>query len=346
MTDETTRTVRGMPAWLRGLVMAAWNLVQIGIVFYGLGTISFLLARIVIGERWRAVAYANNFIPWMAWGALGLAAISLLARRRWLLIGLQAPIIASFLIIYGGLLLPRSDEVQAAGPTFSAATYNIISRASDPERVIEVIAAMDADIVGLQEVGPEHAEKIGAAFANEYPYQVWYPRLPVHGVGLLSRYPVREEEMFRTLRDSMLHLRAVVEIEGVPTTVFVVHPSPPRHVASPLTYNDQRRNIEIRILRERYFGVVSGPMLALGDFNMSDQSDSHHALRPLLTDSFREAGQGMGFTFPAKGTRLPPLIRIDYVWHSDHFVAHDARSWDDSGTSDHLPVRATLSLAP
>ena len=78
--------------------------------------------------------------------------------------------------------------------------------------------------------------------------------------------------MFRTLRDSMLHLRAVVEIEGA-TTVFGCTRRR-RATASPLTYNDQRRNIEIRILRERYFGAVSGPMLALGDFNMSDQSDS------------------------------------------------------------------------
>jgi endonuclease/exonuclease/phosphatase family metal-dependent hydrolase len=67
-----------------------------------------------------------------------------------------------------------------------------------------------------------------------------------------------------------------------------------------------------------------------------------------LHDAFREAGSGMGFTFPAsiRSTirSLPPLLRIDYVWYSDQFSIRRVSVAGDSGTSDHHPVVARLVL--
>ena len=77
---------------------------------------------------------------------------------------------------------------------------------------------------------------------------------------------------------------------------------------------------------------------------LSDQSDAYRVFDALLADAFREAGRGMGFTFPANAELVPPGIRIDYVWYSDEFVARDAYVADDSGPSDHLAVVAELAL--
>lgn len=139
----------------------------------------------------------------------------------------------------------------------------------------------------------------------------------------------------------------MLDINGTDVVVYVAHPTPPRNFFSPLTYSDERRGNQINDLRDQ-LRQESDPVLVLCDCNMTDQSDDYRAMNDLLDDSFREAGTRMGFTFPATfrsyGRFLPYLVRIDYIWHSDQFVALDARVADNSGTSDHRPVIAELSL--
>jgi vancomycin resistance protein VanJ len=326
-----------------------WKLILAASLVYGLAVSGYLLARVVIGERWNWIAFANNFVPWWALGNAILIVIVLFSRERWLLVACQLPGIVAFVILYGDLLMPRDQAVEASsGTPLSAATYNIISLTSDPQRVRAEIAALDADIVGLEELGPVHAQVFAADLAQAYPYQVTYPNPQVAGVGLLSRYPIIEENMFRPLPDSMYCLRAVVDVDGAPVTVYVVHPRPPQWARSPFTYDDDLRNAEIAVLVDDYLAHESGPLIVVGDFNMTDQSDAYHQMNDRLHDAFREAGRGMGFTFPASirsTIRLfPPLLRIDYVWHSDQFTVRAVAVAGDSGTSDHHPVVARLVL--
>jgi vancomycin resistance protein VanJ len=333
------------PAILRVI----WKLALAASLLYGSAITGYLLARIAVGERWNWIAYANNFIPWWALGNTILIVIALFSERRGLLIACQLPGIIAFLVLYGRLLLPRHTPAQAtAGPPVTFATYNILSVASDPSRIQAAITALDAGVIGLVEVGPVHAQVFAASLAEAYPYQVMVPGLPVSGVGLLSRCPIVHHEMFQPRPDSMFYLRAVIDLDGVPVTVYVVHPPPPRNVISPFTYDDDERTAEIKLLHDDYLAHETGPLIVLGDFNMTDQSDSYRQMDDLLHDTFREAGRGMGFTFPASihaSIRLlPPLLRIDYVWHSDHFGGYNAYVAQDGGTSDHQPVVARLVL--
>jgi vancomycin resistance protein VanJ len=346
MTADTTPS--RIPASLRAL----WLLIQAGILLYGLGAMGYLLARFAVGERWPWVALANNFVPWWALGGLVAAGVGLLARRRWLLVTVQVPILIAFLVWYGPLLLPKDSVAQAGNGThLTVATFNTLSFYSDPEQVRDVIADLDADVIGLQEVGPEHTALFERDLADQYPYQALYPELPVSGVALLSRYPILEEEVFRPLKwQSMMHLRAVLDVDGTRVTFYVAHPSPPYHVASPLHYDSWRRDTEIDILRQDYLVHERGPLLVVGDFNMTDQSNPYRDMDALLDDTFREVGWGLGFTFPDPSrfnlSVTPLLIRIDYVWHDEHFTALDVSVGESSGGSDHRPVVAELVLKP
>jgi vancomycin resistance protein VanJ len=331
------------------IVRVIWKLVLAASLVYGLVVSGYLLARVVVGERWNWIAFANNFVPWWALGNAVLIVIVLFSRERWLLVACQLPGIVAFVILYGALLLPPDRPAEATnGTPLTAATYNILSITSDPQRVRDQITALDADIIGLEEVGPDHAQIFAADLAQAYPYQAMYPNPQVAGIGLLSRYPIIEEKMFRPLPDSMYHLRAVVEIDGVAVTVYVAHPRPPQQAMSPLIYDDNARNAEIAALIHDYLAHESGPLIVLGDFNMTDQSDAYRQMDGVLTDSFREAGRGMGFTFPASirsTIRLfPPLLRIDYIWHNDQLSVRAISVAGDSGTSDHYPVVARLVL--
>jgi endonuclease/exonuclease/phosphatase family metal-dependent hydrolase len=72
-------------------------------------------------------------------------------------------------------------------------------------------------------------------------------------------------------------------------------------------------------------------------------------MRERFADAFREAGWGLGITWPnGYGnflTRLlPPMIRIDYVFYDpDVFNSAQAHVIPNSGGSDHFPVVATLT---
>ena len=62
----------------------------------------------------------------------------------------------------------------------------------------------------------------------------------------------------------------------------------------------------------------------------------------MLNDSFRETGWGFGHTLHPAFSPVP-LQRVDYVWHSDEFVATQAFVGQRGG-SDHLPFVAKLAL--
>jgi endonuclease/exonuclease/phosphatase family metal-dependent hydrolase len=92
------------------------------------------------------------------------------------------------------------------------------------------------------------------------------------------------------------------------------------------------------------------PVIAAGDFNLTDQNAGYGLVAEQLNDAHRRAGWGWGHTWQAfrseyAGLPLPSrLLRLDYVWYSDHWQVTDAWVGDWDGQSDHLPVFAILIL--
>ncbi len=337
--------MHSLARWLRDAIRYGWFLVQVAIVLYGLAMFVYLVARVTVGENWNLIAFANAFLPWLAWCSMGLALLALLSRYRGLLIAVQMPIIFTFLILYSDVLLPRNDPEPVAGPVFTAATYNILSHQSNPDYIIHEIGRMDVDILGLQEVGEGHAAQMEDMLALMYPYRVLEPRdPPVDGIGLLSRYPVLDVTLFKPMPSSSLHLRAVLDIEGTPVTIFVSHAEPAASRYAPLLYDDSRRDSELEILRTDFLETELNPVVLLCDCNMTDQSDAYRALDRVMDEAFRRMGRGMGFTYPDHTDWAPPLMRLDHIWYSDQLVARDATTWQRTGTSLHRPVWATLAL--
>ena len=93
------------------------------------------------------------------------------------------------------------------------------------------------------------------------------------------------------------------------------------------------------------------PVILAGDFNTSEFSDAYRCMAQRLRDSYREVGRGTGHTWPAQQTKhiqsrwlelLAPVTRIDYVFHSHHWDAVEARVLKMDTGSDHRPIVATL----
>ena len=102
-----------------------------------------------------------------------------------------------------------------------------------------------------------------------------------------------------------------------------------------------RRAAEVTRIQEKIAGLDE-PILLMCDCNLTDTSEAYARLDTVLDDSFREIGWGFGHTFYPP-VAPSPIQRIDYVWHSDDFVAVKAFVGQDGG-SDHLPIVAILGL--
>jgi endonuclease/exonuclease/phosphatase family metal-dependent hydrolase len=108
-----------------------------------------------------------------------------------------------------------------------------------------------------------------------------------------------------------------------------------------------------------YARGLDRPCVVLGDFNSTPLNEAYAILRRGLRDVWRDAGRGLGHTFPgsawssARGDGLPRplrrfiphwLLRIDHVFVTAHWRAVSARVSPLHGGSDHRPVFADLAL--
>jgi endonuclease/exonuclease/phosphatase family metal-dependent hydrolase len=100
--------------------------------------------------------------------------------------------------------------------------------------------------------------------------------------------------------------------------------------------------------RRRLLEHVDGarlPLVVLGDLNTAERQPYYRSLRRRLGDAHREAGWGLGWTFPSVpiGPALVPLVRIDHVLHSSEWRAVAEHTGFTPG-SDHRHVVADLVL--
>lgn len=270
----------------------------------------------------------------------------LLRHRRLSLLLLLA--VAAWLILYAPLLLPRFDPAAPGGTETTILTFNIQAPTEALESISSIIEDADADMVGIQELSAEAAAHFEQTLQDRYPYMALYPQDNPHvGQGVLSRYPIAAENYWRNeqLDATLGHLRVELDINGTSVALYNTHPVPPFSFEQGRNLRPHSRELGEVLDRAEAETI---PTLIVGDFNMTDQFGEYYRITENFTDTYLEAGGGsLGFTFP-NGQRLPfpRLIRLDYIFHSAGFEGLEARVWERSGSSDHLPVFARLVLYP
>ncbi len=320
----------------------------ITVIGYTLGLLAWFVLWLLVGDRLWWLALLNTaalalFLP------LPLLAVVVLMRHRWRLLMVLSLPVWLFAYLYGLRFLPHTrPTISAAAPRLTAMTFNILYRNHDTQAVTTAIAAVQPDLLGLQEVTPAHARWFAETFAADYPYMVFRVDEPEAGVALLSRYPIMQVTRF-ALPPRNLALHAVVDVAGTPLHVLVVHLSPNRalrtlspDIAPVAREYYQLKATEVQLvlaeLRE-----VQGPHLVLCDCNLTETSAAYAQLAAVVQDSFQEAGWGLGLT--SQGPGLPLRVqRIDYIWHSPDLVIETAYVGPAAG-SDHRSVVAHLRLS-
>jgi vancomycin resistance protein VanJ len=323
---------------------------------YGLNLTLFLVLRILVGERWGLIGVFNSVAHLMLIPSLFLLPLCLLLRRRRLALT-QLPAVLAFALSYGMMFLPRSAAVVPDMTAISIVTYNLHGDEELYEPMADLIRAVDADVVAVQELSVIAADHFAEALADLYPHQALHPGDDsTRGQGILSRFQVSNDEYWRTPEYdefSLGHQRVVLDVNGIPVTLYNTHPVHPAMTGT--LFDPVPRAHEIGVILERA-AQDTGALVIVGDFNMTDQSEDYARVLESYSDTYRDIGWGMGFTFPdfsnsralprflSRTSSFPPFVRLDYVFHNEAVIALEAQVWPTSGGSDHRPLFARLAL--
>ncbi len=235
------------------------------------------------------------------------------------------------------------------------ATYNVhkcrgIDRRTDPERVADVIAGLDADLIAVQEIldvrngVPAYAQatRIAAALPK-YEWRFGENRTlhgGAYGNMTLSRLPLTVSENYDITwrqRERRGCLRTDVALEnGCVLHLFNVHLG---------TGFVERRHQGRRLLTDAVLkrADLRGPRVVVGDFN-----EWTRGLATRLMGQEFEAVEPRAFlryarTYPG----VLPILHLDHFYYDKHLALQDFRlhrSRRALVASDHLPLVAEFSL--
>lgn len=323
--------------------------------------IAYLLLRVTVGDGLWWLSLLNAFAHLLFLPLIVLLPLALLFHRR-------SALRLTPLLLVGGLWFAPYYLTGAPGQPTQAAlhvlTFNVWGDNTQLDAVEAWIRASNADVVLLQEIPVIYSENGLPDLLDLYPYQfVQSLEMRFWGNAVLSRIPFQESEYFDLELDGTpSHQRVVFDWQGQSIALYNIHLLMPigeqAHLSLPidnpffnmaLSYDDGARNAQVDELLT-HIEQEPHPYIIAGDFNTSDQSVVYQKLAALGNDAFREVGTGFGgsWPMPAAGElpiSIPPIIRIDYIWHNDAFQSIDAWQSPELG-SDHLGLQATLSLLP
>lgn len=230
-------------------------------------------------------------------------------------------------------------------------TYNIhrcrgLDGRSRPERIAAVLAAIDADIVALQEVvgaspvSPGQAQQIGAALGMGWVMApTRHVRNALYGNVVLSRFPVihhQQHDLSWKTCEPRLAQRVDLNVDGDNILHFYnVHLG-----TALLERRDQARRLA-SIVHDRR---VSGPKIVLGDFN--------EWARGLATDVLAEKLHSIDLRQHLKRKRTYPgffpLVHLDHIYYEGARVEVERvllpKDRLSMMASDHLPLVADLLI--
>jgi endonuclease/exonuclease/phosphatase family metal-dependent hydrolase len=302
-----------------------------------LAVYGFLLLRLLRPERYAALVCATAVADWCTLPSAPLAMAAALLRLPLIAALLAVPALVQAGRLIRVVLRHRRRPGPPAGGRLRLVSANVLLTNPAMDALAGELAGLDADVCLLQEITPEHLDRIRAAgLLDVFPYAVLDPRPGFHGSAILSRLPFADS--------------ATIEIGGVPMTradlrlaertirVVNVHTEAPLNRAKVAGWRRQLR------LLAALTAPPGAALVLAGDFNATTGHRSMATLlRAGLRDAFDEAGPGLGATWPRWRRPMPALLRLDHVLISADLAVVAFRVQDNAG-SDHR--RLVVDLAP
>jgi endonuclease/exonuclease/phosphatase (EEP) superfamily protein YafD len=332
------------------------------------GSVTNAVPEVVPERQWwqlfNLVTLLNEFTPWF-FLPLPLWLLTLLiARRKSALFATGLPW-TMFLVLYGELFVPRpahvADLVGQPSPDevrLRVMTFNVLAAQRPTAELVRIVEEADPDVLMTQELIPGIARALEEGTDGRYPYSRLRTTNGWGAQGIWSRYPIGSEERWDGSRRGAQWQHAVLDVEGRPLHLVNLHLSTPgvnwrtpEALPVPVVVGEvsEARQLEVAWLSPRLRALADGPdpVVVAGDLNLTDQTPEFRRLLAAgYRDAYRQAGWGIGLTFPAVprarvvGRTFPavPLLGIDHVLISSELRTRRAQIWPEAGRSDHRPV--------
>jgi len=181
----------------------------------------------------------------------------LMLRRRW-----WSGLTAVFCAV---TLVPQVSSPEHATLTTKPGTklkvlhMNVLQPNAAFEAAISDALKSGADVISVQEVGPEWGEALRSGLGAMYPYAHIEPRTNCYGIALFSKRPFTR--VGTIVVQGSPFIEAVIDVDGQPLRLLAVH------ATSPISYaHFQRRNRQLDHLA-RYVAQSATATLLVGDLN-------------------------------------------------------------------------------
>jgi endonuclease/exonuclease/phosphatase family metal-dependent hydrolase len=248
---------------------------------------------------------------------------------------------------------------EAEGDTFRIVTYNIHKcRGLDgrvrPQRIVEILREIDADLIALQEVWNKNMGLLGPKEANQPLFiaeelKFYYAfgenrQLKGGGYGnvILSRFPL-------TIKDNLDLSQSRKEERGCLRTDIALSASRVLHVFNihlGTAYLERRRQVSQLLESEILTGSdINGPRILLGDFNEWLPGLTLRLLREHFGKVDFRAKLDRRRTYPGAF----PFLYLDHIYFDDSLELKQAMAYRTRKAllaSDHIPLVADFHLKP
>ena len=343
--------------------------ISLVIVTHMLAALSGLYALLVIlwfclHRQWRDsiwwMALLSPFAPLFFVPAVFFLLLGIITRSIAACLGV-IPVALIFFYLYGHLFRAKApSRPETATEPVSIMTFNIWFHSYSDETVQAPGQNGAVDVIALQELTRPMAKRLLEVYRDCYPHRLLQVGMGTPRLGIFSRYP-----LIPVATDHLADFDFRIQAARVlaPTGEFLLYNVHPR-ATNILSLACKRKSVARETTRalqlrlrciERLLADVASqdqPVVVVGDFNSTPQSEVYARLSAQLMDVHRTAGRGFGHTFPMHGKdfggfpRLLPFMRLDMIFHTPDLVALHSRVGICHGDSDHLPVITALAKRP
>lgn len=321
--SSTSSSDPGLDAfWVRYFTGTAVRLVRICAAGLAVCAVLFFLA-----PHNRIAETTTHFVTWYA--AFGLiGTVVALAIRQWKVAALCAAFTLFYFVLIAMWYFPRPLLPAGNARNLRVVTANLLSTNGQTELFKAFVEADNPDLIFVQELSPLWARAL-EPLEETYPHQAVRARSDHFGIGLYSRLPLENVEIFDLAGERFPAIRADLYLNDRFVTLLNMHTVPP------LTDEMfELRNLQL-VAAAEFAREQDDLVIVAGDLNVTMWSPYYRELESV--SALRNTRRGFGIipTWPAN---LPLLqLALDHMLVSPDILTVDIRRGPNMG-SDHLPL--------
>lgn len=290
------------------------------------------------GASHRLVELTNHFrLQYWSGALIGITLMSIWRKWFWVVLAALVLIVNSIHLypwtIKGGLQMNIPS-----GKPFTLVQANVQYNNTQYERMITYFKQTKADIITVQEINQEWADKLNT-LKELYPYTHIEARPQGSGIALYSKFPLGKVETLPLISEQRPCIRAQIRVFYETINLVTFHP------VTPISAAKFEGSIKETAAIAELMNQTSSPKILIGDFNDTMFSYRHSALLAKTgLDNVRSSIGNLGIpTWPSWLYFRWLMIPIDQCLVSDGIYVNEIRTGDANG-SDHLPLEVRLEI--